>query len=129
MLISAVFASLTDLWKVANLLTYRQPLNDYERHKKYGPVFRDGPNSVTFSDARALEPIYGTKSYLDKGAWYLVFARDNSGEDYTAVAAMRAEQHRRLRKRIARAVRTGPLCPISPLEAMCARRLEMFTNE
>ena len=122
MLINAVFASLTDFWKVANVLTYRQALNDYELHKKYGPVFRDGPNSVTFSDARALEPIYGTKNDLDKGPWYLVFALDNSGEDYTAVSSMKAEQHRRLRKRIARIVRAGPLYPLFPMEAMCARR-------
>ena len=106
---NAVFASLSVFWKISNVLSYRQALNDYELHKKYGPVIRDGPNSVTVSDARALEPIYGTKSDLDKGVWYLVMDPDNSGEDYKVFSARRAEQHRRLRKRIARIVRTGPL--------------------
>ena len=117
---NVVFASLTDLWKVANVLSYRQALNEYELHKKYGPVFRDGPNSVIFSDARALEPIYGTKNYLDKGTWYVVFTPDNSGEDYTSLSSMKAEQHRRLRKRIAKTVRTSPLCPLSPPWGHCA---------
>ena len=128
MLINVVFASLTDLWKVANLLTHRQALNDYERHKRYGPVFRDGPNSVTFSDARALEPIYGAKNGLDKGTWYVVFAPDNSGEDYTSLSSMEAGQHRRLKKRIAKTVRTGPLCPHSFGDS-CTRRLRMLTDE
>ena len=111
MLIAAVFASITDFWTVANILSYRQALNEHELHKKYGSVLRDGPNSVTVSEARAMEPIFGVKNDLDKGPWYLVFDRDNSGEDYTAFTSRRAEQHRRLRKRIARTVRVGHLCP------------------
>ena len=120
LLINAVFASLSIFWKIASVLSRRQSLNEYEMHKKYGPIFRDGPNSVTVSEARALEPIYGTKNDLDKGAWYLIMEPDNSGEDYTAFSSTRAEQHRRLRKRIARTVRTGPLYPLSSLEALYA---------
>ena len=52
----------------------------------------------------------------------MVFAIDNSGEDYTAVSSMKAEQHRRLRKRIARAVRTDPLC-LLPLPLGLARKV------
>ena len=119
MLIKAVFASLSAFWRIENLLTYRQALNDYELHKKYGPVFRDGPNSVTVSDARALEPIYGAKNGLDKGPWYWVMDLDNSGEDYTAFSSRKAEQHQRLRKQIARTVRTGPVCPPHPPRRFC----------
>ena len=85
-------------------------------HKKHGPVFRDGPNSVSVSDPRALEPIYGLKTDLRKSEWYWVMEPDNSGEDYSVFSSRNAEQHQRLRKRIARTVRTLSL-------AMCARCL------
>jgi hypothetical protein len=100
-----VFASVSVFWRIANIYTFQQARNDYELHKKYGPVFRDGPNSVTISDPRALEPIYGVRNDLDKTTWYLVMEPDNSGEDYSVFSSRRAEQHRRLRKRIARTVR------------------------
>ncbi|KAG0644582.1 cytochrome P450 [Tuber brumale] len=95
------FASLTIFWRLSNILTFRQSINDHALHKKYGPVFRDGPNSLSISDPRALEPIYGTKNELNKTPWYLVMDPDNTGEDYSVFSSRRAEQHKRLRKRIA----------------------------
>ncbi|PUU76376.1 hypothetical protein B9Z19DRAFT_258645 [Tuber borchii] len=98
------FASLTVFWRLSNILTFRQSLNDYALHKKYGPVFRDGPNSLSVADPRALEPIYGTRNELNKTPWYLIMDPDNTGEDYSVFSSRKAEQHKRLKKRIASAV-------------------------
>ncbi|CUS09448.1 unnamed protein product [Tuber aestivum] len=94
-------ASLTVFWRLSNILTFRQSLNDHALHQKYGPVFRDGPNSLSIADPRALEPIYGTRNELSKTPWYLIMDPDNTGEDYSVFSSRRAEQHKRLKKRIA----------------------------
>ena len=53
-------ASITILWKFKASLTKHEHLVYYQAHQKYGPVFRDGPNSLAFCDARAIKKIYGS---------------------------------------------------------------------
>ena len=58
-------ASVSNLWKFRTSLTKREHLVYYEAHQKYGPIFRNGPNSLSFCDVRAVKKIYGT----GKGAY------------------------------------------------------------
>lgn len=75
-------------------------------HKKYGPVFRNAPNSLSFSDPNAIEPIYGhrPRGEFAKSSWYRVFADTMDGRDFSAFASLPVQQHKRLKKRIAGAV-------------------------
>jgi cytochrome P450 len=42
-----------------SLLRGRFPFENKQNHEKYGPVFRLGPNELTFSSAQATQDIYG----------------------------------------------------------------------
>lgn len=56
-------ASLTDWWRFFDVYGRRPETTHRLLHKKYGDVVRLGPNTLSFSDPRALKPIYG----LNKG--------------------------------------------------------------
>ncbi len=56
-------ASLTDWWRFFDVYGRRAELTQIALHKKYGDVVRLGPNSLSFSDPKALKTIYG----LNKG--------------------------------------------------------------
>jgi hypothetical protein len=56
-------ASLTDWWRFFDVYRRRPERTHIELHKKYGPVVRLGPNTLSFSDPDALKTIYG----LNKG--------------------------------------------------------------
>lgn len=96
-------ASLTNLWRSLENKSGKSHLNDFARLKKYGPVFRDGPNSLIFSDPKALPVIYGTKGGLgefSKSKWYKIFHSDSTEETCTMFAERSPERHRMLKKRI-----------------------------
>jgi hypothetical protein len=56
-------ASLTDWWRFVDVYGRRPELSHIALHKKYGPVVRLGPNTLSFADPEALKTIYG----LNKG--------------------------------------------------------------
>lgn len=56
-------ASLTDWWRFIDVYKRRPERTHIALHKKYGPVVRLGPNTLSFSDPEALKTIYG----LNKG--------------------------------------------------------------
>lgn len=56
-------ASLTDWWRFFDVYGRRPERSHIALHKKYGPVVRLGPNTLSFSDPEALKTIYG----LNKG--------------------------------------------------------------
>ncbi|KAI9661138.1 MAG: hypothetical protein M1821_009465 [Bathelium mastoideum] len=58
-------ASISVLWKFRVALSKREHLIYHDAHQKYGPIFRDSPNSLSFCDARAVKKIYG----IGKGAY------------------------------------------------------------
>lgn len=97
---------MTIFWRIYILHTREQHVHDTAAHKKYGPVFRDGPNSLSFSDPNAIEVIYGHRPHSEfaKSNWYRVFAEAMDGRDFNAFASLPVQQHKRLRKRVAGAV-------------------------
>lgn len=56
-------ASLTDWWRFYDVYKQRPERTQRRLHEKHGPVVRLGPNTLTFSDPKALKTIYG----LNKG--------------------------------------------------------------
>lgn len=58
-----LLASLTDWWRFVDVYGRRPEVTHRALHKKYGDVVRLGPNTLSFSNPRALKSIYG----LNKG--------------------------------------------------------------
>lgn len=56
-------ASLTDWWRFFDVYGQRPDITHQALHKKHGDVVRLGPNTLSFSDPKALKTIYG----LNKG--------------------------------------------------------------
>lgn len=56
-------ASLTDWWRLFDVYGRRPEITHRALHRKYGDVVRLGPNTLSFSDPKALKTIYG----LNKG--------------------------------------------------------------
>jgi hypothetical protein len=57
-------ASLTDWWRVYHTLDIHNV--SLRLHKKYGPVVRLGPNSLSLSDATYAKIIYNTRGNFGK---------------------------------------------------------------
>lgn len=56
-------ASLTDWWRFFDVYGRRPDITHLALHRKLGDVVRLGPNTLSFSDPKALKTIYG----LNKG--------------------------------------------------------------
>lgn len=56
-------ASLTDWWRFWDVYGQRPEVTHIKLHEKHGDVVRLGPNTLSFSDPKALKSIYG----LNKG--------------------------------------------------------------
>ncbi|SPQ23280.1 5856bdeb-a5c9-4d37-ae5b-558ab71ed232 [Thermothielavioides terrestris] len=65
-------ASLTDWWRFFDVYGRRPERSHIALHKKYGPVVRLGPNTLSFSDPEALKTIYGLNKGFIKSDFYVV---------------------------------------------------------
>ncbi|KAG7286032.1 hypothetical protein NEMBOFW57_008331 [Staphylotrichum longicolle] len=65
-------ASLTDWWRFMDVYKRRPELSHIALHKKYGPVVRLGPNTLSFSDPDSLKTIYGLNKGFIKSDFYVV---------------------------------------------------------
>ncbi|KAH0840605.1 hypothetical protein AYO21_03934 [Fonsecaea monophora] len=54
-------------------------------HQKYGPIVRNGPNSVDISDGAALAPIYTERGGFVKPAFYENFALPDSAQVHNSI--------------------------------------------
>lgn len=63
-------ARYTRLWYLFRVWRGRFDLDTIALHKKYGPVFRFGPNQYCFNDPEAIKIIYGKGTEFDKSNWY-----------------------------------------------------------
>jgi cytochrome P450 len=68
-----LLAKLTDLHSTYHALKGDRHLEFHRCHEKYGPIYRFGPNSVSFNSATALKDIYGFKSNVQKASFYQAF--------------------------------------------------------
>ncbi|KAL2129346.1 hypothetical protein VTI74DRAFT_7920 [Chaetomium olivicolor] len=65
-------ASLTDWWRFFDVYGRRPERTHIALHKKYGPVVRLGPNTLSFADPEALKTIYGLNKGFIKSDFYVV---------------------------------------------------------
>ncbi|KAL2021696.1 hypothetical protein VTK56DRAFT_6788 [Thermocarpiscus australiensis] len=65
-------ASLTDWWRFFDVYRRRPERSHIALHKKYGPVVRLGPNTLSFADPEALKTIYGLNKGFIKSDFYVV---------------------------------------------------------
>jgi len=89
--------------------TGKSHTNDLKRHKRYGPVYRDGPNSLSVADPRCLPAIYGARSNGEfrKAMWYDVFPQPEVGQIVFVIKDH--DEHKIVRRRISPLVGAG-LC-------------------
>ncbi|KAK4173679.1 putative cytochrome P450 pisatin demethylase [Triangularia setosa] len=65
-------ASLTDWWRFYDVYRRRPERTQIELHRRYGPVVRLGPNTLSFADPEALKTIYGLNKGFVKSDFYVV---------------------------------------------------------
>ncbi|KAI0865170.1 benzoate 4-monooxygenase cytochrome P450 [Xylaria cubensis] len=65
-----VSASVSNIWKILAVYRNEMPRRNIEVHRKYGPVVRIGPNTVSFSSAEALYTIHGSRQAYPKSDFY-----------------------------------------------------------
>lgn len=71
-----LLASLTDWWRFLDVYGRRPEVTHRALHRKYGDVVRLGPNTLSFSDPRALKSIYGlNKGFIKVRIFYHAFDR------------------------------------------------------
>ena len=54
-------ASVSNVWKLWALWRSKMHLYTRDAHKKYGPVVRIGPNTVSFTSSAAVHSIYSSR--------------------------------------------------------------------
>ncbi|KAH7380914.1 cytochrome P450-like protein [Cadophora sp. MPI-SDFR-AT-0126] len=64
------FAKVSDFYSLYTAWTGDRHLDFHRCHEKYGPVFRYGPNSLSFNSHAALTDIYSVKSNVRKSDFY-----------------------------------------------------------
>jgi hypothetical protein len=67
------FAKITDLWHAHQMTTGVRHKLLYQLHKKYGPLVRIGPNTISVDSVEGLNKIYSATSPIDKSPFYQSF--------------------------------------------------------
>ncbi|KAI0008985.1 cytochrome P450 [Xylariaceae sp. FL0662B] len=68
------WARASTLWRFWSSLSGQFHRIIEDSHRKYGPVFRVGPNELSFASATAYKTIYGTKNPAPKNEYFAMFA-------------------------------------------------------
>ncbi|KAI0973508.1 benzoate 4-monooxygenase cytochrome P450 [Xylaria arbuscula] len=63
-------ASMSNIWKVLAVYHNDTHRRNVALHRKYGPVVRIGPNTISFSSAEALQTIHGSRQAYAKSDFY-----------------------------------------------------------
>ncbi|EPE03238.1 cytochrome p450 [Ophiostoma piceae UAMH 11346] len=65
-------ASITNWWRFYDVYKRRPDITHRRLHEQYGGVVRLGPNTLSFSDPKALKTIYGLNKGFVKSEFYVV---------------------------------------------------------
>lgn len=84
--------------KLKNIAGGKQHIVDQKLHEKYGPIVRDGPSSLRFSDLEAYKAIYGFKNF-EKTDYYILSGNPDR-EKFNLFQMHGEEQHRVRRKQL-----------------------------
>ncbi|RDW63956.1 hypothetical protein BP5796_10458 [Coleophoma crateriformis] len=91
-------ASITNLWRFFDFFAGQHHLTEAGLHKKYGPVVRIGPNSLSFSSLADFDAIYGYNRNIEKGDFYS-FGRQKAS-DASIFSARSDAAHKEHRKKV-----------------------------
>ncbi|QDS70942.1 hypothetical protein FKW77_006960 [Venturia effusa] len=97
-------ASFSHLWQLNVDRQRRRHLVYLAAHQKYGKVFRDGPNSLSFCDGNAMQKIYGTGKNAFARSGVGVFPTPGIDPQHPPVfQSVPAEVHTRSRRMVKKA--------------------------
>lgn len=63
----------TNLWRCLDALRGKQMIQHIQLHKRFGPVVRIGPNTVSLADVESISHVYGTTKPYRKSEFYAAF--------------------------------------------------------
>ncbi|KAJ7257751.1 cytochrome P450 [Mycena rebaudengoi] len=76
------YASVSDIWLIAQFLRFRQAQAIHELFQRYGPIVRIGPRKVVFCDLDSLRSVYLIQRF-DKSPLYKHFAMEGVDHSLT----------------------------------------------
>ncbi|KAH9908161.1 benzoate 4-monooxygenase cytochrome P450 [Xylariomycetidae sp. FL2044] len=95
-------ASVSNIWKILAVYHDDMPRRNVEVHRKYGPVVRIGPNTVSFSSLEALHTIHGSRQAFPKSDFYKpASARFEGAPLLNLFSAQDVNYHASLKRRVA----------------------------
>jgi hypothetical protein len=109
-------ASITDLWRLFHVRTGHFHVTQIHLHKRYGPIVRLGPNTVSISDPQAIKTLYAHKSGFLKSEFYPVQHQVANGARLeTLFTTTDPVFHGRLRRAVGNAYALSSLLAFEPL--------------
>ncbi|CAG8978541.1 hypothetical protein HYALB_00012272 [Hymenoscyphus albidus] len=90
------WAKLTDWYSVYHAYHGDRHLEFHRCHEKYGPVFRYGPNSLSFNTNTSLKTIYTHRAPVQKSQFYTVFPPTK--DTFNTHSSISKTQHARKRR-------------------------------
>ncbi|KAH7327080.1 cytochrome P450 [Rhexocercosporidium sp. MPI-PUGE-AT-0058] len=88
-------AKITDLDNVYHVWMWDRHVNFMKCHEKYGPIYRYGPNRLSFNTSSALHSIHGFKANVQKASFYTAF-QTGIPSSFSLIDKVRHGQRRRV---------------------------------
>ncbi|KAI0446170.1 benzoate 4-monooxygenase cytochrome P450 [Xylaria telfairii] len=94
-------ASFCNIWRILAVYHNDMPRRNIEVHRKYGPVVRIGPKTISFSSPEALHTIHGSRQAYPKSDFYKPTAAMFEGAPLLNLFSARdVDYHSSLKKRV-----------------------------
>ncbi|KAM7198734.1 benzoate 4-monooxygenase [Naviculisporaceae sp. PSN 640] len=108
-------AKFTNLWRLFAIWSDRYPLTIQQLHKKYGPVVRIGPNTVTLDFPELIKTIHGTDGKFRKTGFYASASAVVDGNlIYTLFGEPDPGRHAQARRPVNKFYTTGAALELEP---------------
>ncbi|PHH64517.1 hypothetical protein CDD81_4296 [Ophiocordyceps australis] len=120
-------ASFCNLWKILAVYNNDMPRRNIAVHKKYGPVVRIGPNTVSFSSPEALHTIHGSRQAYPKSEFYKPAAISFQGSPLLNLFSVRDVKYHSSLKKVIGGLYTKTA--VLDLESKIDTCVEMFANQ
>ncbi|KAK0642221.1 cytochrome P450 [Cercophora newfieldiana] len=109
------FAGWTNLWRLLAVWSDEYPQRIHKLHKRYGPMVRVGPNTVTLDFPELIKTIYGTDGKFPKTEFYASSSAIVDGKlHYTLFAQPDPELHAMAKRPVAKYYTTGAALALEP---------------
>ncbi|RYC62500.1 hypothetical protein CHU98_g3725 [Xylaria longipes] len=120
-------ASICNIWRILAVYHNDMPRRNIAAHRKYGPVVRIGPNTISFSSPEALHTIHGSRQAYPKSDFYKpTSARFEGAPLLNLFSAQDVNYHSSLKKRIGGLYTKAAVLGLEPKIDDCVR---VFTQK